>query len=117
MLLVTLSVKEKRACECVWHTTYTVGLSVKVLYYTIDVCVQFALVLKGDGLLAAIGAEDNMVVRCCVTHTIYNVELGCLLFLWRASGTLVLGWCFVPRTALRLCGVTRMSCLRHEESA
>ena len=36
------------------------------------------------------------------------------MFLWRASGTLVLGWCLVPRTALRLYGVTRISCLRHE---
>ena len=39
------------------------------------------------------------------------------LCLWRAFGTLVLGWCLVPRTALRLYGVTRISCLRHEEAS
>ena len=41
-----------------------------VLYYAIDVGIQFTVVLNGDGLLAAIGTEDNVVVRCSVTHTI-----------------------------------------------
>ena len=64
----------------VGHTADTVGLAVKILYYAIDVGIQFTVVLNGDGLLAAIGAEDNVVVGCSVTHTIDNVEWGWLLF-------------------------------------
>ena len=37
----------------------------------------------------------NVAVRCSVTHTIDNVLWMGLLFLWRASGTLVLVCCFI----------------------
>ena len=58
----------------VWHTADTVSLSLKVLYYAMNVGIQFSLVLNGDGLFAAVGAEDNVVVGGSVAHVTDNED-------------------------------------------
>ena len=46
----------------VWHATDPIDLATEVFRYSIDVGIEFSLMFDSDGLLAAIGAEDDMVV-------------------------------------------------------
>ena len=48
--------------DMVRHSTNAIGLATKVFCNTIDVGIQFPLMLKGDGGFAAIGAEYDVIV-------------------------------------------------------
>lgn len=44
------------------HAADSINLTPKVLCDAIDIGVEFSLVFDGDGFLASIGAEDDVVV-------------------------------------------------------
>ena len=46
----------------VGHATDPVDLTTEILRYSIDVGIEFSLMLGSDGFFASIGAEDDMVV-------------------------------------------------------
>ena len=46
----------------VGHATNAVGLAAEVLSDTVEVGVELALVVLGDGALAAVRAEDDVIV-------------------------------------------------------
>ena len=99
----------------VGHSAYTVYLSMQVVSLFHDDRIELAIMLDGDGLLAAIGAKDYMVERLDVTHKRITKNSGkyCYRFenasLRDADGPPI----GQPHTALRLCGVTESQCLRH----
>ena len=59
--------------DVVGHASYAVGLAMKVLGDAIEVGVEFLFMILWDGHLAAIGAEDDVVVGGSVAHDVLCV--------------------------------------------
>lgn len=99
----------------VGHTTYTIDFPVHVVGLFHDDGIEFAVMLKADGLLTAISAKDYVVKRLDVTHD--DITQGSDYYCvgsesasLRDAGGQPRGQ---PHTALRLCGVIESQCLRH----
>ena len=63
----------------VGHPAYAIGLAMKILGDTINICIEFFLMLDRDCSFAAVGAEDYVEVGCSVTHVILTIIDGRLV--------------------------------------
>lgn len=95
----------------IWHTSYTVYLSVQVVCLFHDDRIELAVMLYSDGLLAAIGAKDYVVERLDITHDRITKDSGKNCYRFENASLRDAGWLFPGNPTLRCAcaGLLRVS--------